>query len=129
ESLSGSRGVKVHVISDNQLYNFLADFAYSPKDSSTNQLDGTITLNNSGIHILEKYLGDIFSNISGRATGDLHVSGKASDTKLTGKVRLDSTTMTVNYTQCRYIFDNNTIITFNPDEIDFGIIKIRDTLN
>ncbi|HEX7458456.1 MAG TPA: translocation/assembly module TamB domain-containing protein [Ginsengibacter sp.] len=129
EYLSGSENVKVHVVSDNHLYNFLGDFAYTPKDSSSNQLDGTITLNNSGIHILEKYLSDIFSNISGRATGDLHISGTASDTKLTGKVRLDSTTMTVNYTQCRYIFDNNTIITFNPDEIDFGTIKIRDTLN
>ncbi len=37
--------------------------------------------------------------------------------------------MTVIYTQCRYILENNTIITFNPDEIDFGTIKIRDTLN
>ena len=82
-----------------------------------------------GIHILEKYLGDIFSNISGRATGDLHISGTTTDTKLTGKVRLDSTTLTVDYTRCRYILDNNTIITFNPDEIDFGTIKIRDTLN
>ena len=44
-------------------------------------------------------------------------------------MRLDSTTLTVDYTQCRYILDNNTIITFNPDEIDFGTIKIRDTLN
>jgi hypothetical protein len=129
EFLSGSGSIKVHVVSDNNLYNFLGDLAYTPKDSSSNQLNGTITLNNSGIHILEKYLGDIFSNISGRATGNLHISGTTADTKLTGKVSLDSTTMTVNYTQCRYILDNNTIITFNPDEIDFGTIKIRDTLN
>ena len=129
EYLSGSGAVKVHVGSDNHLYNFLGDFAYTPGDSSSNQLNGTISLNNSGIHILEKYLGDIFTNIHGRATGDLHISGTTADTKLTGKVRLDSTTLTVDYTQCRYILDNNTIITFNPDEIDFGTIKIRDTLN
>ncbi|MGZ4035756.1 MAG: translocation/assembly module TamB domain-containing protein, partial [Bacteroidia bacterium] len=129
EYLSGSGNVKVHVVSDNNLYNFLGDFAYTPKDSGSNQLDGAITLNNSGIHILEKYLGNIFSNISGRATGDLHISGTTADTKLTGKVWLDSTSLTVDYTQCRYILNNNTVITFNPDEIDFGIMKIKDTLN
>ena len=129
EYLSGSGQVKAHVVSDNSLYNFLGDFAYTPSDSSSNQLNGTITLNNSGINILDKYLGDIFSNISGRATGDLHISGTTADTKLTGKVRLDSTSLTVDYTQCRYILENNTVITFNPDEIDFGTIKIRDTLN
>ena len=129
EYLSGPGSVKIHAISDNKIYNFSADFGYRPKDSSDNQLNGAIVLNNSGIHILEKYLGNIFRNISGRATGNLNISGTASDTKLTGSVRLDSTSMTVIYTQCRYILDNNTIITFNPDEIDFGTIKIRDTLN
>ncbi|MGH2564336.1 MAG: hypothetical protein ACRDE5_07475, partial [Ginsengibacter sp.] len=52
EYLSGSGNVKVHVISDNHLYNFYGDFAYVPKDSSSNQFDGTISLKNSGIHIL-----------------------------------------------------------------------------
>ena len=129
EYLSGPGSVKVHAISDNEVYNFSADFGYHPKDSTDNQLNGTIVLNNSGIHILEKYLGNIFRNISGRATGSLRISGTASDTKITGRVRLDSTSMTVIYTQCRYDLDNNTILTFTPDEIDFGTIKIRDTLN
>lgn len=129
EYLSDSGNVRVQVVSDNNLYNFAGNFAYTPKDSSSKQLDGTITLNNCGIHILEKYLGDIFSNISGRATGNLHISGTTADAKLTGKVLLDSTSLTVGYTQCRYILANNTFITFNPDEIDFGKIKIRDTLN
>ncbi|MEO8412914.1 MAG: translocation/assembly module TamB domain-containing protein [Ginsengibacter sp.] len=129
EYLSGPGSVNLHAISDNQLYNFATDFIYLPKDSTGHQLEGAIVLNNSGIHILENYLGNIFSNISGRATGKLQISGTTTDTKLTGSVRLDSTSMKVNYTQCRYIFDNNTTITFNPDEIDFGTIKIRDTLN
>ncbi len=119
----------LNAISDNKLYNFAADFGYRPKDSTGNQLSGSVVLNNSGIHVLEKYLGGIFSGITGRATGKLDLSGESSDPKLTGSIRLDSTTMTVDYTQCRYIFENNTIINFKPDEIDFGIIKIRDTLN
>ncbi len=129
EYLTRPESVKIHAISDNTIYNFLADFSYHPGDSSAQQINGAIVLNNSGIHILEKYLGNIFRNITGRATGNLNISGTASDTKLTGSVKLDSTSMTVIYTQCRYILDNNTIITFNPDEINFGTIKIRDTLN
>ena len=36
--------------------------------------------------------------------------------------------MVVNYTQCKYSFKNKSII-FNPNEIDFGNIELRDTLN
>lgn len=129
EYLMGPGSFTLNAISDNKLYNFAADFGYRPKDSTGNQLNGSIVFNNSGINILEKYLGNILSGISGKATGKLNLSGISSDPKLTGTVRLDSTTMTVDYTRCRYIFDNNTIITFKPDEIDFGIIKISDTLN
>jgi hypothetical protein len=128
EYFTGPGSVNIHAVSDNKIYNFSADFAYRPKDSA-NELNGSILLHNSGIHILEKYLGNIFRNISGTADGNLTISGSTSDTKLTGSVRLDSTAMTVIYTQCRYTLDNNTLITFNPDEIDFGTVKIRDTLN
>lgn len=129
EYLNTSGNVILHAISNNPLYNFVTDFFYTPKDTTSNQLNGTVSLNHSEINILEKYLSNIFSNISGKATGNLHISGTTSDAKLTGKVSLDSTTITVDYTKCRYIFDNNTIITFNPDEMDFGTFKIRDTLN
>ncbi|MGH2564465.1 MAG: hypothetical protein ACRDE5_08130, partial [Ginsengibacter sp.] len=120
--------LKLHAVSDNKLYNFAADFGYNFKDSSDNQVNGSIVLNNSEIHILEKYLDNVFNGIYGKAKGSLNISGPASDPKLTGTVTLDSTTLTVNYTRCRYILDDNTIVTFNPDEIDFGTIKIRDTL-
>lgn len=117
------------VISDNYLYNFSGDVNYNPSDSGSNQLRGSIFLNNSEIHILENYLGDIFSNIHGRATGKLFISGPVSEAKIIGQVTLDSTAMTVDYTQCRYKLDNGSLITFAPDEINFGNIKILDTLN
>ena len=126
--LAGPGSFSVNTISNNELYNFAANFGYDPKDS-VNQLSGSVVFNNSEIHLLENYLSNIFSNIYGRATGKLNISGKVSDPKLTGSVRLDSTTMTVDYTRCRYILNDNSLITFNPDEIDFGTIKIKDTLN
>jgi hypothetical protein len=128
EYLSGPGSFAINTISNNELYNFAASFGYNPTDS-LNQLTGSVTFNNSSIHILENYLDNIFSNIHGRATGKLSISGKVSDPKLTGSVKLDSTTLTVDYTRCRYILNNNSIVTFNPDEIDFGTIKIKDTLN
>ena len=126
--LAGPGSFSVNTISNNELYNFAANFGYNPKDS-VNQLSGSVIFNNSEIHLLENYLSNIFSNIYGRATGKLNISGKVSDPKLTGSVRLDSTTMTVDYTRCRYILNDHSVITFNPDEIDFGTIKIKDTLN
>lgn len=121
--------LKVNMISNNNLYNFSGDFAYRFKDTTTNQLSGSVVFNNSGIHILQNYLSSVFSSLNGRATGKLNISGKASAPKLTGSIKLDSTAMTIDYTQCHYHLADGSLITFNPDEIDFGSIKILDTLN
>jgi hypothetical protein len=118
-----------NVNSNNEIYNFNGNFSYQFLDTTTNQLNGSVIFNYSGIHLLEPYLSGILSNIYGRATGKLSISGKASAPKLTGSISLDSTTMTVDYTQCRYILKDSSVITFNPDEIDFGNTKIKDTLN
>lgn len=126
--ISRTGGFSVNAISNNPSYNFAGNFGYDPRDS-LNQLSGSLVFNNTQIHILEQYLGSIFSNIYGRATGKLNISGIASDPKLTGSVQLDSTTLTVDYTRCRYILNDHSVLTFNPDEIDFGIMKIKDTLS
>lgn len=119
----------INAISNNDLYNFTAGFSYHKNDTTSSQLEGSVVFNNSGIHILENYLDNIFSGIQGRATGKLNISGTISSPKLTGNIMLDNTTMKVDYTQCRYIIADSSVITFNPDEIDFGTIKIKDTLN
>ncbi|MEP6615254.1 MAG: translocation/assembly module TamB domain-containing protein [Ginsengibacter sp.] len=124
-----SPGLFVNAISDNELYNFVAQLNYKPSDSTNRQLEGQIHLNHSNIHFLDKYLSGIFSGISGTASGDLNFSGSGKDPKITGRVSLNDASMTVDYTRCRYIVENNSVITFNTDEIDFGTLKIRDTLN
>ncbi len=126
-SVSGN--LFANAISDNALYNFTADMTWKTKDSTNAQLKGTLNLSHSNIHILEKYLSGIFSGIHGNATGQLVVSGKASDPKITGKVTLNDAGLTVDYTRCRYLFQDNSVINFNTDEIDFGTITIKDTLN
>lgn len=119
---------KGNLVSDNELYNFSAQFGYIPSDS-VSPLQGLVTFNHSGIHVLDHYLGEILKDIRGRATGELSISGKVDNPKLVGSIRLDSAAMTVVYTQCRYAFENNSVINFNPDEIDFGTIKIYDANN
>ena len=127
--VSKTGDVIAKVISQNQPYNFTSDLAFKLKDSSGNQLNGTVNLNHSSINFLDNYLSDIFSGITGNATGQLRISGNGGSPKITGSVTLDSTSMTVNYTRCRYIFENNSVLNFNADEIDFGTIKLRDTFN
>lgn len=124
-----STGLTVNALSNNDLYNFSGSVSYNPHDTTLHQLNGSVVLNNSEIHVLENYLNTIFHDIKGRATGTLNITGRSSAPKLVGSVRLDSTSMVVNYTQCRYILNDHSLVTFNPDEIDLGIIKLKDTLN
>ncbi len=125
---SGSEKLDMHVISNNQLYNFIADLGYHPTDS-LNQLKGSVVFNNTEIHVLEEYMSGIFDNIYGKANGILNISGRMSDPKLTGSITLNDTHLKVGYTQCLYTLENNSVINFNPDEIDFGFIKVKDSLN
>ena len=106
-------------------------------------IDGTISLSDStselthillkseklDLSILNNYLGDIFSNIKGTAnTNDLEYSVKDKQAVITGTANINEASMVVNFTQCKYLFKNRSII-FNPNEINFGNIELRDTLN
>lgn len=122
---SVDKSVSAIVNSPNEEYNFSGDFGYYPQDS-LHQLRGTLKLNNSSIHALGYYLTGIVSKIKGRAAGELLLSGRLESPKLNGSIMLDSTSMTVDYTQCRYTMADGSIITFNPDEIDFGNITLFD---
>lgn len=126
---SKSGDVIVNAIADNETYNFSADMMYRGSDSTENQLKGTINMDHLNIHMLQKYLSTVFSDMHGDAIGQLNISGRANSPKLTGSVKLNGSTVTVDYTKSRYIFDNNSVINFNTDEIDFGSLKLRDTLN
>ncbi len=126
-SLTGD--IVADAISNNAEYNFIADVTYKTKDSTDNQLNGNLQLTNSNLHFLQKYLNNIFSGIQGKVTGKLNISGRGYDPKITGSASLTDASLTVNYTRCKYFFANNSIIKLNNDDIDFGTLKIRDTLN
>ncbi|UAY52696.1 translocation/assembly module TamB domain-containing protein [Ferruginibacter albus] len=97
-------------------------------DSTDKQTDISFIADKFDLNILNTYLGSVFNDIKGYAnTSDLRITGNGKHPYITGTATLNDASIRVNYTQCRYDFNNATVI-FNPDEIDIGNIKVRDSL-
>ncbi len=111
--------------SNNSDYKFKTDGYYNSKDSTGNALYVNTDLRDTKINILERFLGDVFTDISGKATGKLVVSGNPQSPQLSGKVNLKNGGVKVNFTQVYYNIDSATI-NFQPDGIDFGELTIKD---
>lgn len=66
--------------------------------SATNKaLDAAMEMNNASISILDKYLGEYVSNLSGKATGKLTVTGTTDKPSFRGSVKVENIGMKVNY--------------------------------
>ena len=107
-------------------YDFDIAGYYNYKDSA-NALGIDLEGRTINLEVLEPYLGAIFSDIRGTATTALKVSGMPRHLYLTGEATIDSASLLVSYTQCRYNIKDETIY-FRPDEIDLGRMTIKDTL-
>ncbi|MEP7164069.1 MAG: translocation/assembly module TamB domain-containing protein [Ferruginibacter sp.] len=107
---------------------FNVDGKYNYKDSSENQMNINLYAGRLNMNILEPYLGSIFSKMDGIVHSELKLYGGAGHRYLTGQATIDSGSLKVAYTQCKYFFTNETV-TFKKDEIDLGSMKIKDTLN
>ena len=127
-SLNTANGqVKFNAHSDNPENKFSLNGRYNYRDSTEDQMEVDFLSEHFNISLLENYLGSVFSGLQGDALSSLKVKGGAHK-YITGSVTVTGGAFTVNYTQCKYKFSNETII-FNPDEIDLGSIILRDTLN
>lgn len=76
------------------------------------------------ISVLERFLGNLFSDMRGYLTGDVDLSGDFSNLSVTGKGHLTNAGLKVNFTQCVYdIVDTD--IKLTPSEINLdGIVLI-----
>ncbi len=113
---------------DGKLNKFKINGIINYKDTANNMLNIDFLAERFDISLLNNYLGSIFSNIEGDAVSNLKITGGAKNQSYTGSVTVTDGSLKVNYTQCKYKFNNETII-FNPNEIDFGILQLKDTLN
>ena len=114
---------------ENELNKFTIDGSYNYKDTTANKMNFALKAEKFDISILNNYMGGIFSNMRGNInTNDLRVYGGPDHNYVTGTVNITEGELKVIYTQVKYKFSNETII-FNPDEIDFGLLQLKDTLN
>lgn len=107
---------------------FNIDGRINYKDSSENQMDINLYAGRLNMNILEPYLGSVFSKMEGIVHSNLKMYGGGKHKYLTGQATIDSGSLKVAYTQCKYLFKNETV-TFRENEIDLGKMRIRDTLN
>ncbi|MES2005033.1 MAG: hypothetical protein V4450_10960 [Bacteroidota bacterium] len=113
------------VESPNDGYHFSANGSYNTKDTTGNSFTTDIQLKDSKIDIIHKFIGDIFSDITGHATGNLTIKGKMSAPDLLGSIKLRNAGMKVNYSQVHYTIDSADI-NFTNEGIDFGRFNIQD---
>lgn len=79
------------------------------------------------IKVLERFLGDLFSDMQGYLTGDIKLKGEFDNLAVTGKGNLYDAGMKVNFTQCYYKI-KDTVISITPEKINLDGLVLTDTV-
>jgi hypothetical protein len=80
------------------------------------------------LSILDRFLGNLFSDIKGYITGKFTINGPINNlTSIVGKGRLRDAGLKIDFTQCWYKI-NDTEIDLRPNEINLDGIVLQDTL-
>jgi hypothetical protein len=120
--------VNATVHSDNKDYHFDLRGIINTSDSAKQPVNIMIpNMVNTKIDLLEKYIGAIFSNVTGYATGSLQIVGTGSNLDYIGDIRLTDARLHVNYTRCTYHIPS-AMVHMRADQIDFGSFQILDSL-
>lgn len=85
----------------------------------------SLTLNNFQMNYLERFLGEIFTNIKGFATGTLNITKAGDHMDFTGKFRIRDASMKVVFTQVTYTIEDTEIV-LQKDYLNLNGIRIRD---
>lgn len=125
ERSTGAVHATVH--SDNKNYRFDGNIVINTDSTAGIPIDITTNVADVKIDLLERYLDGIFTNITGNASGRLHITGPAAHLYYLGTVQLKNAAMKVAYTQCTYKIPAATI-QFKKDTIDFGTLQLKDRL-
>ena len=98
------------------------------KESAENKEDMiTLTPENYPLKIVERFIGNLFTNINGFATGQLKITGKGSNAKYVGKAKLHDAGLKVIFTECYYKIQD-TEIEFTENALNLGTLKLIDTI-
>lgn len=115
--------------SNNKNYQFDLKGVFNTVDSATTEPINIMIPNlvDTKIDLLQKYLGGIFSDLTGKATGQLQIVGTGNKLKYLGDITLKDANLRVNYTQCSYKIPLATV-QLRDGYIDFGNFVLEDTL-
>ena len=120
--------VNATVRSNNNNYHFDLKGIFNTTDSAKQPINISLpNLVDTKIDLLEKYLGGIFSNMTGLASGQLQISGPPDQLNYIGDIKLRDASLKVNYTQCTYKIPSATV-QLRDGYIDFGSFLVKDTL-
>ncbi len=98
------------------------------KNLATNKEDViTIKPERYPIKIVERFIGTLFTDLDGFATGPFQIIGKGANAKYIGKMKLEDAGLKVNFTQCYYKLSDGEI-NFKEDGLDLGQLKLIDTV-
>ena len=116
------------VYSDNRDYKFDLQGIFNTNDSAVQPININIrNMVNTKIDLLERYIGAIFSNVTGYATGNLQIAGTGNNLDYIGDLRLTNARLHVNYTRCTYHIPS-AMVHMRADQIDFGSFELLDSL-
>lgn len=126
DNQSGELKVKGNTLNQENYLGFDAHIFLNDPEKAKNNL---ITLNakNFQINILERFLGNIFSEMQGYLTGDIKVSGEFNNVSVIGKGRLKDAGVRVKMTQCFY-WIQDTEISLDDKKINLDGIVLMDSI-
>lgn len=116
------------VKSDNSFGSFFAKGKVGVS-ASNNAVNASLSMNNASIKLLEKYLGAYVSNLSGKATGDLTVTGTTEKPSFRGSVQVKDIGMKVNYLGTYYKIPLLHVHNMDDNLIEMHPFKLIDKFN
>lgn len=90
-------------------------------------IDYTIYLDNMYLHPLERYVSNIFTNMYGKVSSDLRLTGSFKKPLLNGTISLNKVSFLINYLQTHYSFTSD--IKVKNNEIQLKDLIINDDNN
>jgi hypothetical protein len=97
----------------------------SPRTDSANVIN--IRADRYPVTIAERFIGNLFTDLGGYATGPLKIIGLGPGAKYIGKLKLEDAGLKVIFTQVYYKLSDGEI-NFREDALDLGRIKLIDTV-
>jgi hypothetical protein len=101
------------------------DGAYYINKDADDRLDFDVNMNKTQVIILEPFIKELVSNITGTISTNLKLTGSPGKPELNGDINLNNTGLTVNYLKTAYIIDDK--VSVKNSVINIDKLTLKDT--